>query len=213
MEQQKVIKNIVFDLGGVLIHLNREECVRRFKAIGVANIEEMLDPYTQRGLFLDLEMGRKSEEEFRAALSVDVGRELKYEEVYDALLGFLHEVSAEKFDFIDSLRAHYHVYLLSNTNPYVLDYGRRAHFLPSGRTLDSFFDRIYASCLMGKVKPDPNIFHEMLADSGMDPEETFFIDDGPANVAMAESLGIRTYCPGNAEDWIPRIKEILQDKA
>ncbi|KGN79649.1 haloacid dehalogenase [Porphyromonas gulae] len=207
-----MIRNIVFDLGGVLIHLNRGECVRRFKAIGVAHIEEMLDPYLQKGLFLDLESGRKSEEEFRAELSRHIGKELTYQEVYDALLGFLEEISAEKFDYIDSLCPDYRLFLLSNTNPYVLDLAMSPCFLPSGRTLDSFFDKVYASCRMGKCKPNEDIFLEMIADSGMNPEETLFIDDGPANVATAERLGFHTYCPDNGENWIPTITRLLHEQ-
>lgn len=207
-----MIRNIVFDLGGVLIHLNREESIRRFKAIGVADIEEMLDPYLQKGLFLDLESGRKSEEEFRTELSRHIGNELTYQQVYDALLGFLEEISAEKFDYIDSLRPDYRLFLLSNTNPYVLDLAMSPRFLPSGRTLDSFFDKVYASCQMGKYKPNEDIFLEMIADSGMKPEETLFIDDGPANVATAERLGFHTYCPDNGENWIPAITRLLREQ-
>ncbi|WP_373812433.1 HAD family hydrolase [Porphyromonas loveana] len=206
-----MIKNIVFDLGGVLIHLDRSECIRRFLSIGVADIEAMLDPYLQRGLFLDLELGLKDEPTFRAELSRHIGRDLTYREVYHALHGFLLEVSVPKFDYIDSLRQHYRLYLLSNTNPYVLDYAAGDTFLPSGRTLDTYFDRIYASCRMGLCKPDKAIFLSMIADSGMVPEETLFVDDGPANVATAEALGFHTYCPVNGEDWIPTLERILSE--
>lgn len=44
----------------------------------------------------------------------------------------------------------------------------------------------------------------------MIPEETLFLDDGPANVQMAEELGFITYCPKNGEDWREKVDEILK---
>ena len=44
-----MIKNIIFDFGGVLVDLDRDEAARRFLSLGVHDIEELLDPYLQRG--------------------------------------------------------------------------------------------------------------------------------------------------------------------
>ncbi|MDO4692417.1 MAG: HAD family phosphatase [Porphyromonadaceae bacterium] len=205
-----MIKTIVFDLGGVLIHLNRDEALRRFSALGIPDIEKMLDPYLQSGYFLQVEDGRMNKEEFRSALSQLAGRELKQEEIYDAYMGFLEEVASYKFDFIDTLRQDYTVHILSNTNPYVMEFAESNDFLPNGRPLSSYCARKFASCEMGMVKPHRGIFELMIEETGMLPSETLFIDDGPANVQMAEELGFVTYCPANGEDWREAIKAILE---
>lgn len=205
-----MIKTIVFDLGGVLIHLNKDEALRRFSALGIPDIEKMLDPYLQSGYFLQIEDGRMSKEEFRSALSQLAGRELRQEEIYDAYMGFLEEVASYKFDYIDTLRQDYTVHILSNTNPYVMEFAESTSFLPNGRPLSSYCERKFASCEMGMVKPHRDIFELMIEQTGMLPSETLFIDDGPANVQMAEELGFVTYCPANGEDWREAIGQILK---
>lgn len=205
-----MIKTIVFDLGGVLIHLNRDEALRRFSALGIPDIEKMLDPYLQSGYFLQIEDGRMNKEEFRSALSQLAGRELRQEEIYDAYMGFLEEVASYKFDYIDTLRQDYTVHILSNTNPYVMEFAESTSFLPNGRPLSSYCERKFASCEMGMVKPHRGIFELMIEQTGMLPSETLFIDDGPANVQMAEELGFVTYCPANGEDWREAIGRILE---
>lgn len=207
-----MIKTIVFDLGGVLIHLNREEALKRFGALGVPDIEKTLDPYLQSGYFLQVEDGRMSKEGFRQALSELSGRELTHEQISHAYMGFLEEVASYKFDYIDALRSKYAVYILSNTNPYVMEFAESADFLPhTGRRLSSYCDRKFASCEMGVVKPNRKIFEMMIAQTGLIPSETLFLDDGPANVAIANELGFVTYCPANGEDWRPAVDRILAE--
>lgn len=206
-----MIKTVVFDLGGVLIHLDREESLRRFAELGIPGVEAMLDPYLQSGYFLAVEDGTLSKDGFRDALSRLAGKELTHEQISHAYMGFLKEVAAYKFDYIDTLRDRYAVHILSNTNPYVMEYGESDQFLPNGRKLSSYCDYKFASCEMGMVKPHRGIFEYMIERTGLIPEETLFLDDGPANVAMAAEMGFRTYCPKNGEDWRPVVDRILAE--
>ena len=206
-----MIRNIVLDLGGVLFTLDREEALRRFSALGVPDVEKMLDPYLQSGYFLQVEDGRMTEPQFRAALSELSGRELSYDEIAHAYFGFLRKVDAYKFDFIEEELKDYRIFILSNTNPYVMDFCESDRFLPSGRTLSSFCVKKFASCEMGMVKPDRCFFETMLREGDMRPEETLFLDDGPANVAMARELGIHAYQPQNGEDWREKVRQLLRE--
>lgn len=104
------LKTILFDLGGVLIHLNKDECVRRFENLGVSDASRMLDPYLQNGLFLQLENGALNTENFRKALSEHTGKEITHDEIKWGLCGFLEEIPPYKFDYIDCLREKYSVY-------------------------------------------------------------------------------------------------------
>ena len=125
-----MIRNIVLDLGGVLFRLDREEALRRFSALGVPDVEKMLDPYLQSGYFLQVEDGRMTEPEFRAALSSLAGRTLTYDDIAHAYFGFLAEVDAYKFDFIEEELGDYRIFILSNTNPYVMDFCESDRFPP-----------------------------------------------------------------------------------
>ena len=76
-------------------------------------------------------------------------------------------------------------------------------FSPDGKPIDAYFDKLYLSYQMKCVKPDPAIFRKMIADSGMIPSETLFLDDGPANIQVGEQFGFKTYQPVNGEDFCP----------
>ena len=75
------IKNIVFDFGGVIVNFSREAAVKKFEEIGVANANDLLDAYHQKGAFLQVEDGTINAEEFRIILSELAGKELSYEQV------------------------------------------------------------------------------------------------------------------------------------
>jgi putative hydrolase of the HAD superfamily len=205
------IKNIVFDLGGVIIDLDRNRSVKRFEDIGVANLEELLDPYEQKGIFLELESGKIDLPAFCHALSRYAGKELDVEAVKYAWMGFIVDVPAYKLAFILELRKHYKVYLLSNTNPVVMEWARTSEFSTEGQPITDYFDKIYASYEIGVTKPDKRIFEYMITDSHLLPSETLFVDDGEKNVEIGRSMGMLTYQPKNKEDWRNEVAKLLID--
>ncbi|WP_085535143.1 HAD family hydrolase [Massilibacteroides vaginae] len=207
------IKNIVFDLGGVIIDLDRDSSLKRFKEIGVANIEDYLDPYEQRGIFLELENGGVDIEEFRIKLSEIVEKPLTTEEVQSGWLGFIEAVPQYKLDYILELRKNYNVFILSNTNPVVMEWAKTPAFSEAGLPVTDYCDKFYASFEMKVTKPNPRIFDLMIQDSGMLASETLFVDDGKLNVETGAKLGFLTYQPLNKEDWRKPIDQILQGNA
>jgi len=196
------VKNIVFDMGGVIITLERAEAVRRFEEAGLKTAEELLDPYHQKGIFLDLEDGRLSREEFYEAVRKEADTYISDEAIDYGWLGFLKDVPETKLKMLEDLREKgYNLYLLSNTNPIVMSWVFSPAFSQKGKGIDKYFDKLYLSYQIGCTKPDPRIFEFMLDDSGMIPAETLFIDDGKANVEMGNTLGMKTFQPTNGEDF------------
>lgn len=63
-----MIKNLLFDLGGVIMDIRREDCIRAFKSLGMVHPEDFLGEYSQKGPFMELEEGAISPEEFRGRL-------------------------------------------------------------------------------------------------------------------------------------------------
>ena len=59
------------------------------------------------------------------------------------------------------------------------------------------------------MKPDAGIFEYMLADAGILPEETIFLDDSPANIATADSLGIHTLLVEKNQPWEEALRKCL----
>ena len=196
------IKNIVFDLGGVIITLERDEAVKRFEEAGLTNADELLNAYHQKGIFLELEEGRLSKEEFYEAVRKEAGKFISDEAIDYGWMGFLKEIPQEKLTMLENLKKKgYRLYLLSNTNPVVMDWAHSPAFSPQGKSIDDFFDKLYLSYEIGITKPNPEIFLYMINDSGMVPSETLFIDDGIANVEAGKKIGMKTYLAVNGEDF------------
>lgn len=204
------IKNIVFDFGGVIVNFSREAAVKKFEEIGVANANDLLDAYHQKGAFLQVEDGTINAEEFRIILSELAGKELTYEQVKEGWLGFMLDVPQYRLEYLLELRKKYKLYILSNTNPYVMSWARSNDFTIAGRPLDDYFDKIYTSYELKAVKPGKTIFELMIKDADMLPGETLFVDDGPANIKMAKELGMMTFQPINGEDWRDDLTALLK---
>jgi len=206
-----VIRNIVFDLGGVIIGLDRSEAVRRFTGLGVEDAEQLIDVYEQKGIFLEIENGKLDEEGFRRRLSCHAGKEITPDEILYAWKGFVVDVPQYKLDYMEELRKDFKVYVLSNTNPFILTrFALTEEFSEAGRPLSDYCDKIYASFEIGMTKPGRCIFEYMINDSGMIPSETLFVDDGLRNIETAASLGLHTCHPANREDWRKPLDNILQ---
>lgn len=187
------IKNIVFDLGGVIVDINKPAAISKFKETGISNIEEFIDPYRQRGVFHRLEEGSISREDFYEEMSRLAGKKIDSREIDQAWLDFLMPVDQGKLDFIMELRKQYKTLLLSNTNVIIMTWARSEKFSPAGKPLDYYFDELYLSYELGCMKPDFDIFHKMIELSGINPEETLFIDDSEANINAGNSLGFKTF--------------------
>ena len=206
-----MIRNIIFDLGGVIVTISQDEAIRRFKALGLADAERQLDPYTQSGIFGDLEEGLITAEDFRRELSIQTGREQTFETCRWAWLGYRADLPGRNLRALRRLRDEgYRLILLSNTNPFMMSWALSGEFDGEGHSLEDYFDGLYLSYRLKKMKPSEAFFHHVMLSEKIAPGETLFVDDGPRNVAAASQLGIRTYCPANGDDWTKEIYGYLR---
>lgn len=197
-----MIKTIIFDLGGVIVTINQEEAIRRFRALGISNIEDYLDCYTQGGIFGQLEEGLISAEDFRREISKLCGREVSFDECKHAWLGYRADVPERNLEALRHLRAQgYRVCLLSNTNPYMMSWAESPEFDGHGHSINDYFDALYKSYELGVMKPSELFFQKVLLAEKVLPSECIFIDDGTRNVAAASELGIPTILAENGKDW------------
>lgn len=204
------IKNIAFDLGGVVLALSYEQAVRRFEEIGLADARQRLDAFEQKGIFGDLESGKITAEDFRMELSKLVGWELTAEDCSWAWHGYVDYVPKRNLEAIQSLRARgYKVCLLSNTNPFMMQWADK-DFDGEGHPISYFFDAMFLSYECKVMKPRREIFEQMLEGQQARAEETLFVDDGPRNVEAAAALGMKTLCPQNNADWTADLEALLE---
>ena len=207
---EKKITNIAFDLGGVVMALNYENAVMCFEEIGLKDARNHLDAFHQHGIFGQLEDGSISKAEFLQELSKLIGRDVTPKECFYAWHGYVDHVPQRNLETLLDLRAQgYKVCLLSNTNPYMMDWVCSPEFDGMGHPINYYFDALYLSYECRMMKPRAEIFQMMLDGQKATAEETLFIDDSPTNVAAAEALGIKTLCPQNNEDWTGKLKALL----
>jgi putative hydrolase of the HAD superfamily len=208
-----MIKTIIFDLGGVIITLDQSQAVRRFEEIGVDDVGERLNAYAQSGIFGDLEAGRITAEDFRHELSLLVGHEVTHEQCAYAWQGYAKEVPPRNLEALKRLRQEgYRVLLLSNTNPYMMEWVESERFDGCGHPISAYFDALYLSYQLKMMKPSEAIFREVLRQEKTFASEVLFVDDGPQNVAIASQLGMRTLRPENGEDWREMLFDILKEE-
>lgn len=190
----------------------QEEAIKRFKSIGLKNVENYLNPYTQTDIFGDIEEGKISAEQFRAKLNELIGKEVTYEECKFAWLGYRQDVPLRNLDILRKLKVQgYKLILLSNTNPFMMSWGLSGEFDGNGNSLESYFDSLYLSYKLGVMKPNKKIFQYIIDNEKIQPGESLFIDDGERNINAARLLGFKTLCPINGEDWTKELIELLKN--
>ncbi|MEG1672733.1 MAG: HAD family phosphatase [Alistipes sp.] len=205
------IKNIVFDLGGVLIDLDKQRCIDAFNRLGFPQIETLIDFYYPAEIFNRLERGEVDAHTVCEYIRTEARKpEITDAQIHHAYQMFLAELPAAKLELIMQLRtAGKHTYLLSNTNEMVWDDVEAKFVAANGHPIGDYFDRIYLSYEMGDLKPSPTIFQRVIADSGIVPEQTLFIDDGEQNVIAAHALGFNVYMPQPREDFSHLFSDLL----
>lgn len=199
--KEKGIKNLLVDFGGVLINLDRQRCIDNFKKLGLFDADKLLDVYHQQGIFMQQEKGLITSADFRNGIREKIGKIVTDRQIDTVWNSFLVDIPTYKLDLLLKLREKYVVYLLSNTNEIHWRWSCKNAFPYRGFRVEDYFEKIYLSYEMKMVKPDTEIFEAVLADTDIDPRQTFFIDDSEANCETARALGISTYTPEAGEDW------------
>ena len=86
----KNVKNLLFDFGGVIISLNKQNAINRFKEIGFKDIEQYLNEFRQEGIFLEYEEGKLTPQEFYKEFRRLAGKEdISDKDIDSAWLAFL----------------------------------------------------------------------------------------------------------------------------
>ena len=110
------IKNIIFDLGGVILNLDYIKTENEFKKIGVLHFKELYNQKKQTVLFDDFEKGKITPEDFISSFKESENLKIKEIDFINAWNAMLLEIPVEKLEFIENLKKNYKIFLLSNTN-------------------------------------------------------------------------------------------------
>lgn len=197
-------------MGGVIFRQDSEEAFRRFREAGL-DPEKYMGAFGQKEFFLDVENGKIDADTFCRKMAEASGREhVSWEEAQHCWLGFLRDVPVERLHYLLELKKHYHVCLLSNTNPFMMSFTRSSKFSSDGKPISFYFDTLFCSYEMKAYKPDSEIFIKALDTDKMIAGETLFLDDSMKNIVAAQRLGIQTLYVKTNEDWRDRLILVLQ---
>ena len=182
------IRNLLFDLGGVIINLDRQRCVDALTALGDEKADEMLSLSVQRGTLMDLEEGKISPSDFFKRMRQKIGKAVSDEEIVHALNELLIGIPLDRLTLLRKLRQRFNVMMLSNTNPIMFDTKIAECFAQEGLSITDYLSYRLKSC-----KPDIAIFKKVIELSRIVPQETLFFDDSQKNLDAAASLGFKTF--------------------
>lgn len=188
------LKNIIFDLGGVVLNINYQLTEIAFSKIGLHNFSELYSQSKQNFLFDGFEKGIISPNEFRKELKSFFNHPISEEEIDFAWNSMLLDLPKERVDLLLELKKKYRTFLLSNSNAIHYDvYTKNLQKDYQINSLGDLFEKDYFSFRLHMRKPDEEIFLHVLNDAGIIPAETLFIDDSIQHIETAKKLGIIVY--------------------
>jgi FMN phosphatase YigB (HAD superfamily) len=188
------IKNIVFDLGGVILDIDYNLTVKAFDGLGIPNFKEQYSKMSQSNLFDNIETGKISPVEFRDLIREVAQKTISDAEIDTAWNALILHLPQYRIEILKNLQVNYRLFLLSNTNKiHYDDYSEVIKRENGIEGLEPLFEKTYLSHEMGLRKPDPEIFQVVLNENNLVPKETLFIDDSPQHIASAKTLGIVAY--------------------
>lgn len=188
------IKNIIFDLGGVIINIDYNKTIQAFEELGIKNAGELYSQQKQNDLFDLLETGKISPEEFYDNLRKITGTNATNQELENAWNAMLLDFPENITDTLKKAKAKYKTFLLSNTNEiHYRDYTLRLKKQFGIDDLEDLFDKQYLSHLIGLRKPNKEAFELILRENNLNPAETLFIDDSIQHIKGATGAGLKTH--------------------
>ena len=199
------IKNIIFDLGGVILNIDPQLTVKEFRNMGWSDFYTDSNKAMAKELFFQLERGNSSPDVFRDAVRAMINDQIDDETIDKAWTAMVLDIPADRVRYLKGLKNNYRLFLLSNTNEihrlkFHADFEKEF-----GYSFYDLFERNFYSHEMGMRKPNREIYDEALKLAGLKAEETLFIDDIEENTDAAKGVGMRVLHiePGSLLEKLP----------
>ncbi len=193
MKKKNTIKNILFDFGGVIINIDHQRVERAFSHLGVDNFDELYSKAIQNNLFINLEKGLIEPDKFRTELRKISGLNVSdkiLDKTWNEIIG---DYPTARIELLKKISGNYNLYLLSNTNIIHYNYYISKFETEFGFDFNSLFRKTYWSFMIGKRKPDKEVYEYIASDSKIIPGETLFVDDSEQNIEAAIAVGYQVF--------------------
>lgn len=198
-----MIKNLLLDMGGVILDVSYQRVIESFKSYGIENFDKVYTQAKQVEIIDLFEEGKCSAEEFRDGVRKLVGKELSDEQIDKAWFSMILEIPRDVIQLLGVLKLKYRLFLFSNTNVLHIEYLKKEFERQLGFDLfNCVFDKAFFSNEIHHRKPHPESFKYVLEQAGIEAEETLFIDDSKQHLEGASKVGLNTYWLTNGETLI-----------
>jgi len=188
------IKNIIFDLGGVLYDIRYENIADTFRTYGLQDFEKI---YVQAGQAKEIDLfeeGKITPEQFRNFIRSLSSNHLSGKQIDDAWNAILIDFPEKRLTLLKKLGKRYRLFLFSNTNEInCIEFERFVTEKFGENIFESHFEKAYYSHTLGIKKPKPEAFQKICEEQNLIPEETLFIDDTERHLLGAQQAGLQTY--------------------
>ena len=198
-----MIKNIVFDIGNVLVDFGWKAFIEKFGYSEEVN-RRVVEATIKSGDWNEYDRGVLSEEEIvQCFVNNDPGIETELRTMCADFAGLLTQFEYTKGLIIDLQNKGFKVYALSNMSYKACRECEDAlNFLP-------MMDGYVLSCNVKQIKPDKEIYETLFNTYGLKPEECVFFDDLPANISAAKSLGMHGIVFKDLKQAISELEALL----
>lgn len=209
------IQNVIFDLGGVVIDLDRDRAVKALEELGLEDADSMLGLYGQQEPFYGLETGERPAGEFFDIMRAKMKPGVTDEQITKAFNQFLVELPAKRLEMLRRMRmAGYRIFMLSNTNPVMFNTWIDRAFRQEGGTVNDYFDGVVVSYEELMCKPNVAIFETLMRRYGLNPSNTLMLDDSEKNCKAASEAGAHAFKVGktDSDDMMAICGALLETK-
>jgi len=206
MEMLNGIRNIIFDLGGVLLNIDPKKTIEAFGKLGMEQLVGDKGLSYDHDIFYQMEQGQITPDEFRKGVIELLPNRVSFQEIDAAWTAMLLDFPAIRVKLVKNLRKDFKIYLFSNTNAIHVEKFHAIFRNQHEFEVSTLFDKDFYSNEIGYRKPSPESYQEIIRLSGINPEESLFIDDSLQNVESAIASGLKGYWlePGQ------KVEEIFQ---
>ncbi len=185
------IKNIIFDLGGVILNIDIKLTEDALEKLGIGNLSDYKSQANMISFFGDYEMGKIDDAAFIQSVQSLSGKEIPEQAAIDAWTALLLDFPEERIGLLKKLKEKYRLFLLSNTNAIHYKKFQEQLYQQTGNYLEDFFEKTYYSHNVGLRKPDTAIFQLVIDENKLDPAETLFVYDTESNMEGARQAGLQ----------------------
>jgi putative hydrolase of the HAD superfamily len=205
-----MIKNLILDLGGVILNVDYNKIVEKFLSYGITDFENIYSQAAQSEIIDRFEEGTISLAEFRDGIRKQIKTNLTDKQIDDAWMAMILDLPKENIELLGLLKLKYKLFLFSNTNELHIEFLKKDFEQQCG--FDVFkccFNKAYFSNEIHLKKPDVKSFQYIIKDAGLNPSETLFIDDSPQHLEGAKQAGLQTYWLTNGEKLTDLFNNII----